>query len=129
MWLDELAADVQLPRPRTNTELVVLLRKALSRKLLAPLPLRRAPRLDDGVDLDTTLASVFGTARGVAAQPTTTVGRSCSVSCRASDMYETLGDAMLGDADMTPNGHSRGGAPKSFRNGRSADAGSASVEL
>ena len=49
--LQDLAAELGTAPPQTPDALMAVIESALEHKIIAPLPLRRAPRLDDGVDV------------------------------------------------------------------------------
>lgn len=62
-WMDHVSTAVDLPRPSCAEELTALLDMALEQKLscvVKPLPLRRAPGIDDSVDIGAALLSTFG---------------------------------------------------------------------
>ena len=63
-WMDHVSTAVDLPRPSCVEELTALLDMALEQKLscvVKPLPLRRAPGIDNSVDIGAALLSTFGT--------------------------------------------------------------------
>ena len=58
-WLESLAADVEAPSPASPEDLFEVMQKALQRKVIKPVPLRRAPRLDEHRSLDEVLRELF----------------------------------------------------------------------
>jgi hypothetical protein len=56
-WLEALAADVQAPLPESPEDLLSVIQTALERKVINPVPLRRAPHIDE--NLDQALRRVF----------------------------------------------------------------------
>lgn len=58
-WLESLAADVEAPSPESPEDLFEVMQMALHRKVIKPLPLRRAPRLDEHRSLDEILRVLF----------------------------------------------------------------------
>ena len=110
-WLDHVSAAVRLPRPRSNVELAALLDAAFAQDLsclMKPLPLVRAPRIDDTVDIDALLLSTWPDAQidgrfGAACAPS--YARDCGsassavstrVDCQASDICELIGELEVG---------------------------------
>ena len=101
-WIDHVATAVGQPRPRCRTELATLLDIALKQKascVAEPLPLRRAPRIDDAVDIDAVLFATFGEAfnfdtpfdtgpDGYHGERTEVGNR--QVDCHASDIQEAM---------------------------------------
>lgn len=106
-WLDDVTAELRLPRPRSDAELTALLDAAFEQDLsclVKPLPLRRAPGIrDDMVDIDALLLSTWPDAGrdwrfGAACALSDGGDRGCAVSagstrvdCVASDVYELIG--------------------------------------
>ena len=63
-WLDKVSTAVGLPRPSCAEELTALLDMAVEQELscvVKSLPLRRAPGIDNSVDIGAALLSTFGT--------------------------------------------------------------------
>ena len=103
-WLDKVSTAVGLPRPSCAEELTALLDMAVEQELscvVKSLPLRRAPGLDNSVDIGAALLSTFGTELTFGTPPGgellghrgrhTDIGsRSCEI--RWSDMRELLID-------------------------------------
>ena len=66
-WLDHVSAAARLPRPRSDAELAALLDAAFAQDLsclVKPLPLRRAPGINDMVDIDALLLLTWPVAGG-----------------------------------------------------------------
>jgi hypothetical protein len=90
------------PRPRCETELAALLDIAHKQKaacVAEPLPLRRAPHVDDAVDIDALLFATFGEAFNFDTPSDTRPDRcrgertelgNRQVDCHASDIQETI---------------------------------------
>ena len=103
-WLDHVAAVVQLPCPRSNAELAALLDAAVAQDLsclVKPLPLRRAPGINDMVDIDALLLLTwpvaggdgrFGAACAHSDCGCTGSAGSAQVDCRASDFRELISE-------------------------------------
>ena len=103
-WLEALAADVQAPLPESPEDLLAVIQSALERKVINPVPLRRAPHIDE--NLDQALRRVFWeehlSANDVPAA--NHVGRTAVDAC-AADMRDML--AYLGAcSDATARGSS-----------------------
>jgi hypothetical protein len=103
-WLEALAADVQAPLPESPEDLLSVIQTALERKVINPVPLRRAPHIDE--NLDQALRRVFWeehiSANDVPAA--NHVGRTAVDACAADvrDMMAYLG----GCSDATARGSS-----------------------
>jgi len=91
-WLHALAADVNAPRPIGPEDVVQIINAALERKLMNPLPLRRAPHLSN--DLDEQLRQVYADELGVDIPPPHHIGR-CALDASTADVRDILsfGDA------------------------------------
>ena len=62
-WIDHVSTAVGLPYPSCAEELTALLDMAVEQELscvVKPLPLRRAPGIDNSVDIGAALLSTFG---------------------------------------------------------------------
>ena len=102
IWINHVATAVGQPRPRCRIELATLLDIALKQKaacVAEPFPLRRAPRIDDAVDIDAVLFATFGEAfnfdtpfdtgpDGSRGERTEVGNR--QVDCHASDIQEAI---------------------------------------
>ena len=103
-WLDHVTAAVQLPHPRSDAELAALLDAAFAQELsclVKPLPLRRAPGINDMVDIDALLLLTWPVAGGDGRFGATCAHADCGcagspgstqVDCRASDIRELMGE-------------------------------------
>ena len=101
-WLNHVTAALRLPHPRSNAELAALLDAAFAQDLgclVKPLPLRRAPGIDDMVDIDALLHSTWSDVGcfgryGAACAPSdcgcASSAGSTQVDCRAADIRELI---------------------------------------
>ena len=103
-WIDHVSMAMGQKRPRCNTELAALLDTALKQKagcVAEPLPLRRAPRMDNEVDIDAVLFATFGEAFSfdtpsdigpdIRRGARTEVGNQ-QVDCHASDLEDAIAE-------------------------------------
>ena len=88
IWLDALAADVNAPTPRSPEDLVAVISAALERKVLTPVPLRRAPRLDE--HLDEAISAIYPQEGCHLRLPPNRHVGSMAVDTSGSDMRELL---------------------------------------